>query len=245
MKMSELQYMEIRENENRKRNASNVRKKRKRRQRKRRILFGIGIVSLIVVIFGASRLFVKISNISDTATQTVSGNTTLTKKELEAEIPLLLQSDKRWGSIAYGDSDIAQAGCAPTCLSMVIIGLTKNEKATPDAVAMYSEQKGYYVEGTGTMWTLMTEGCQKYDIIGEEISLSKNAIWEALEAKHPIICSMRPGDFTTEGHFIVLTGIKDGKITLNDPNSRSNSKKTWSYEQLEPQIKNLWAFQKL
>jgi hypothetical protein len=53
---------------------------------------------------------------------------------------------------------------------------------------------------------------------------------------------MRPGDFTTSGHFIVLTGEADGKITVCDPNSRQRSEALWDYETLAPQIKNLWAY---
>lgn len=49
---------------------------------------------------------------------------------------------------------------------------------------------------------------------------------------------MRPGDFTTAGHFIVLTKTENGQIKVNDPNSRSRSK-IWNYETLEKQIKNL------
>ena len=45
----------------------------------------------------------------------------LTKKEKQAKIPLLIQWDKRWGYAPYGESDIGMAGCAPTCLSMVIV----------------------------------------------------------------------------------------------------------------------------
>lgn len=30
---------------------------------------------------------------------------------------------------------------------------------------------------------------------------------------------MRPGDFTTAGHFIVLTGTQDGLLCVVDPNS--------------------------
>lgn len=38
--------------------------------------------------------------------------------------PLLLQYDPRWGYAFYGDDVIAVNGCGPTCLSMVIAGLT-------------------------------------------------------------------------------------------------------------------------
>ncbi len=169
----------------------------------------------------------------------------LTKEELVAGIPHLLQWDARWGYAAYGDHNIiALAGCAPTCLSMVIVGLTGNENATPDAIACYAMQNGFYVEGTGTAWSLMTQGCRQWGIYGQELSLMESNIFSELEAGNPIICSVRAGDFTIEGHFIVLTGIEDGKIRVNDPNSISRSQKLWDYSTLEGQISNLWVFHK-
>lgn len=166
----------------------------------------------------------------------------LTEEEIRENIPLLIQWDKRWGYASYGDSNIGLSGCAPTCLSMVITGLTKDKTATPYAVADYAMKEGYYMEGSGTAWSLMTDGAGAFGIEGRELPLDKNTVYLELEAGHPIICSVRPGDFTTEGHFIVLAEIRDGKIAVNDPNSRGRSSVLWEYDILEPQIKNLWAF---
>lgn len=168
----------------------------------------------------------------------------LTKEELKKDFPLFLQWDSRWGYVDYGDSKIGLSGCGPTCISMVAVALTGDRKATPDAVSEYAEQKGYYQKDTGTAWSLMTEGCRHFGIVGEELCLDKNVIMNALDEGHPIICSMRPGDFTSKGHFIVLVGTKDGKIVVNDPNSRQRSNKLWDYEILSGQIKNLWVFSK-
>lgn len=88
----------------------------------------------------------------------------------------------------------------------------------------------------------MTEGAQHFGVDGEEISLSESEIFSELESGSPIICSMRPGDFTTTGHFIVLTGTDGEKIRVNDPNSKARSAQLWDYETLEYQINNLWAF---
>lgn len=162
----------------------------------------------------------------------------------KGEVPLLLQWDERWGYGNYGESCIAVSGCAPTCLSMVIAGLTGDNSITPYDVGKYSEENGFYVKGTGTSWSLMTTGSSHFGIKGKEISLSENVIYNELKAGHPIICSMRKGDFTTTGHFIVLTGVKDGKIKVNDPNSTQRSEILWEYDRLESQIKNLWAFSK-
>ena len=88
----------------------------------------------------------------------------------------------------------------------------------------------------------MTAGAEHFGVQGQELGLSENGILSELESGHPVICSMRPGDFTTTGHFIVLTGVEDGKIRVNDPNSRQRSEELWDYDTLEYQINNLWAF---
>lgn len=167
----------------------------------------------------------------------------ITEDDLSTPVPLLLQWDTRWAYVPYGDSDVGQSGCAPTCLSMVIVALTGDTEATPNAVAAYSENNGYYVKGTGTSWSLMTDGSSSFDISSRELPLSKSVIFSELESGHPIICSLRPGDFTTTGHFIVLTEVVDGEIRVNDPNSKARSSKLWSFETLEGQIKNLWVFE--
>ena len=88
----------------------------------------------------------------------------------------------------------------------------------------------------------MTEGAAFFGVQGRELALDENRIFETLEQGQPIICSVRPGDFTKGGHFLVLVGVEDGKIRVNDPNSRIRSEKLWDYETLAPQIKSLWAF---
>ena len=165
--------------------------------------------------------------------------------ELAEEHPIILQWDKRWGYAPYGDSDIGMAGCAPTCLSMVVLQLTKDSGATPDKVADYAMENGYYLEGTGTAWSLMTEGGTAFGVKGEEIPLDEARINQALSQGHPVVLSLRPGDFTTEGHFIVLVEKQDGGYVVRDPNSRARSQKLWDYGTLEPQIKNLWEFQRI
>lgn len=158
------------------------------------------------------------------------------------EIPLLLQWDERWGYASYGENMIAISGCAPTSLAMVISGLTGDTSITPYKVAKYAEDNGFYIDGTGTSWSLMTSGSEFFGIDAKQISLSKDNIFSELENGHPIIASMREGDFTTAGHFIVLTGVSNGKIKVNDPNSKKRSSLLWDYDRLESQIKNLWSF---
>ena len=160
---------------------------------------------------------------------------------IKGKFPLLLQYDERWGYGIYGDNVIAINGCGPTVLTMVIAGLTGRNDITPYDIAAFSEREGYYQE-EGTSWLLFTEGIKQYGITGENIPLSESIINENLVQGHPIICSMRKGTFTTTGHFILLTGIKDGKYIVNDPNSRERSNTLYSYDEISYQIKNLWSF---
>ena len=167
----------------------------------------------------------------------------LTKSEKKEDYPLFIQWDKRWGYASYGTSSIGISGCGPTCLSMVIYGLTENELATPDKVARYSEEQGYDIEGTGTSWELMTDGAAAFGVTGSELSLDESSMKQVLDAGHPIICAMRAGDFTAAGHFIMIYGYDKKGFIINDPNSRTRSEKRWTYEELNGQIKNLWSYQ--
>lgn len=160
---------------------------------------------------------------------------------VQGQFPLLLQWDARWGYVRYGDDLLAVTGCGPTCLAMAAAGLTGDNAITPAAVAEQAQRDGYWVDGV-TSWGLMTDGCRAWGLVSEELPLTESAVTGALEEGQPIICSVRPGDFTTTGHFILLTGVEGGNIRVNDPNSPQNSGRTWTYDELEPQIRNLWAF---
>lgn len=156
-------------------------------------------------------------------------------------LPLFLQWDERWGYTVYGSNVMGLTGCGPTCLSMVCLHLLQDANYTPRYVADFAEENGYYVEGSGSAWTLISEGGETLGLDITEIPLDENRMMKNLELKNPIICIMGPGDFTTAGHFIVLAGCKDGKFVVNDPNSITNSERLWSYDELKGQIKNLWV----
>lgn len=157
------------------------------------------------------------------------------------DIPLLLQWDKRWGYKKYGDDYIAVNGCGPTCLSMVVGHLTKNDRFNPYFISQYAYKRGY-LNDIGTSWELMTVGARTLGVNVEEIALDENIIRDCLDSGYPIICSMSKGIFTSTGHFIVLREYKDGKIYVNDPNSIEKSKRGYEFKDIKNQIKNLWCY---
>lgn len=159
-------------------------------------------------------------------------------------IPHYLQWDERWGYASYGTSIIAASGCGPTCMSMVIVGLTGDASATPYRMAKYSEEHGYIDEGNNTYWAFLESAAKDWGLTCTEGMLDESSLASELQEGHPVICSMLPGDFTDTGHFIVLTGYENGQVTVNDPFSISNTEKTWNFADISSQIKEMWVFYK-
>ncbi len=165
---------------------------------------------------------------------------------IQNEIPLFIQWDKRWNLCPYGNSTIGIGGCGPTSLAMVIVGLTGDTNINPKIVADYSAANGYRIDGVGTSWGLFTSGAINFGLKGTEISRSAENIISSLKNGNPIISSMKPGHFTSSGHFIVLTGINEnGKIIVNDPNSTKLSSLEWDISLIINESKGMWSFEKL
>lgn len=160
----------------------------------------------------------------------------------KGQIPLLLQWDERWGYAPYGTSIIAVSGCGPTCMSMVVAGLTGDASVTPDKVAAYGSANGYVDEENNTLWRFMQEAPANWNVKARELPLVESMVQAELQAGHPIICSVTEGDFTTSGHFIVLTGYNNGTVTVNDPFSNKNSAKLWTFSAIQDQIKAMWVY---
>lgn len=165
----------------------------------------------------------------------------INEQEKGQSFPLFLQWDSRWGYQNYGGDNIGLSGCGPTCLSMVMYYLTRDESFTPDRIAGYSMEHGYYVEGTGTAWALLTDFPSLYGVKVTELGAAEETLKAELDDGSILICAMRKGDFTLSGHFIVIYGYEDGKFLVNDPNCAARSR-GWSFEQISSQIKNIWAY---
>ena len=133
----------------------------------------------------------------------------------QGTIPHLYQTDAAWASAPYAGSDVFEAGCGPTCMSMVYAGLTGKTDRDPAAMAAFSE----------------------------ELPADANTLLSALREGRPVIASVRPGDFTTEGHFIVIAGIDEkGGLVVHDPNSPTRSAQAWDVQRILGQCANLWAY---
>lgn len=162
--------------------------------------------------------------------------------EQPEDYPLFLQWDPRWGYMSYGSiGNMGSSGCGPTCLSMAVFYLTGNRECTPDVVARYSLDNGYYVTNVGTAWALIDEYPTKYGLTVTHPSLSEENLKDELDEGNILICSVRPGDFTSAGHFIVIYGYDENGFKINDPKCIYRSRLSWTYEQIQDDIKRTWS----
>lgn len=173
-----------------------------------------------------------------------SGEYTMTEFENLEEIPHFMQWDPRWGYEEYAGSLMGLSGCGPVCLSMVAVYLLDDISLDPLYVAAFAEENGYAAKNNGTKWILMSEGAEKLGLTSRELPLHKQTMIDELNKGNPVICIMGEGDFTSSGHFIVLTSYTDGGFSVLDPNSKARSEQIWTYERIESQIRNLWSFSK-
>lgn len=157
------------------------------------------------------------------------------------EVPELYQTDPAWAAEPYAGGTVGENGCGPTCLTMAYVALTGRDDMTPADMAAFAERGGYTVDGM-TAWSFMTEGAAQLGLTSEELPADASQVRAALEAGSVVIASVRPGDFTTTGHFIVLAGLaEDGTVIVHDPNSAERTHTTWDIERVLGQASNLWA----
>lgn len=163
-------------------------------------------------------------------------------KASKGSVPFLLQYDSRWAFYPYGSSVMGYTACGPTCLSMAAIGLTGDGSLTPIYISDFSEREGYYVSGVGTAWSLFTEGAAQLGLRGEVISNDEFEMKSRLDSGEVLILSMTTGDFTKNGHFIVVHGYDSEGFQVYDPSCVERSNVSWSFDRLYYQIAQVWSF---
>jgi len=151
----------------------------------------------------------------------------LTPSELAAPIPRFYQNDERWSKLPYGNSTIGSGGCGPTSTAMILTGLTK-KVVSPVEMAYLSAGNGYKVK-EGTSWGFFSFAAKKYGLSVKQVGPSDyDEVMEALQNGKPVIATVGPGHFTSDGHIIVLVAIDEEGIIVNDPyDPKNNKNRSW------------------
>ena len=162
-------------------------------------------------------------------------------------VPLFIQWDKQWGYLDYTGSVAGLAACGPTCMSMIMYHFTRDPMYTPAYMMKFAESNpSWAVKGYGTQWAFFKEGGKALGLDVKELNSdqmkSEKQIAKVLESGRIIVMNVKPGIFTTVGHYMLVVGYEDGKFRVNDPNSPTNSETLWEFEQFSDQIRMMWSF---
>lgn len=145
----------------------------------------------------------------------------------QTEVVYFNQLDERYANMPYGTDDIGGYGCGPTAMSIVVSSLT-SETVDPIAMARWSYENGYWCSKSGSYHALIPAAAKEWGLNVEGCSASEGQkIVDALSNGKLVVAIMLKGHFTSSGHFIVLRGVKDGKILVADPASYDRSSMEW------------------
>ncbi len=143
------------------------------------------------------------------------------------EVVYYNQLDERYANKPYGTDDIGGYGCGPTAMAMVVSSLT-DDLVDPVEMAKWSYEHGYWCSGSGSYHALIPAAAEAWGLSVSGCTASEpQRITDALCSGKLVVAIMSAGHFTSSGHFIVLRGVKDERILVADPASRTRSEQSW------------------
>lgn len=210
------------------------------------LLGGFLVISSLVIL--SSKIFHFDNNVN--GQQDFSANANQYLQEHGQDFPLLVQTDSRWSSKAYGSgsaqNDLATNGCAITSLAM-ILSYWEHRTVYPTEILQWSGNQ-YYEPGQGTAWSIFPAFAQNYGLTVEDLGKDQGKIQQHLNQNQPIVVSVNPGEFTDVGHIMVIKkDLQSDQIIVYDPNDSPDKEhymKKYSMDELMSQLANAWVYTK-
>lgn len=146
------------------------------------------------------------------------------------------QNDPRFANESYklsndyddenNDSQtIAVRGCGPTSLAMVASQLT-GKSIDPVSLANIATNNNYSTD-VGTTPEYFNDVGTGLGLSVHQQASTKNNLINALSSNSPVILQGNSNNsdtpYTNRGHYVVATGMRNGKITINDPRGQMTS----------------------
>ncbi|MBM6803319.1 transglycosylase SLT domain-containing protein [Mediterraneibacter glycyrrhizinilyticus] len=160
------------------------------------------------------------------------------------EVIYFNQLEEPWASLPYSTSTVAEAGCGPTSMAIVISTLT-GKNVTPEMTKTFAEKNGEYVPGQGTSHSFIGNAAAHWGLTCERVGKDRmgDVVQALKEGKMVVeICEAYTITGGSSGHFIVLTGVtRDGYITIADCASRERTGKVYSVETIKSYGRDLSA----
>ena len=164
-----------------------------------------------------------------------------------------LQTDKRWKDKPYQTSEetntIGNAGCGPSCASMLIETIT-GKTFTPEDACNWSMKHGYKATAQGTYYSYFVPQFKAFGIdckrvnginaYGKPSSPVHKEAFDLLKQGYYLIVLMGKGLWTSGGHFVVVWWVDD-KVRINDSNSTKDARMNGDLNTFKSQAAYYWA----
>lgn len=176
-------------------------------------------------------------------------NCSFTEDELNCEsIPAFYMNDYRWCYETIGGRYIYTGGCAVVSISMVYVGLTGDGYYDPVRVSRKAEELdasgflgGVRNSEIGNICEAIGLKYNGYNFdVSEEGSGAPNEsqMKEILDSGRPLILNMKGETFGS--HALVVRDYDETGFIINDPASPEKSARTWTFDELAPEILRYW-----
>lgn len=158
-------------------------------------------------------------------------------RNLMRKTPYFSQTDKRWAGKSYSVGTMANLGCGPTVMAMVLNRkLNTNDIYPTNTMAVARD----YSSRDGTDWQYFIEGVEAYGLKSYDIPIHKEAFIQALK-DNPIVIRVGPGTFINAGHYMVVDSYKNGSFLINDPmNMKKTTQENIPWSRLRSEVTVAW-----
>lgn len=158
-------------------------------------------------------------------------------QNLMRKTPYFSQTDKRWADKPYSLGTMANMGCGPTVMAMVLNRkLNTNDIYPTNTMAVARD----YSSRDGTDWQYFIEGVEAYGLKSYDIPIHKEAFIQALK-DNPIVIRVGPGTFINAGHYMVVDSYKNGSFLINDPmNMKKTTQENIPWSRLRSEVTVAW-----
>jgi len=138
------------------------------------------------------------------------------------------QNNDEFAKIPYGTANVKSSGCGPISLTMALNYVHGNNVVSLEEVLKWADENNMYEENAGTRWSLVRNFPNTVSVDCKELYIGNYERFKtSLSEGEVYVTTMDSGHFTDNGHFIVITEIKDDKVSVLDSASICRSLKKW------------------
>lgn len=160
------------------------------------------------------------------------------------------QYDSKWKKVIFTKNNnynktqnIGNSGCGPTAMAD-IVATWWDKRITPVEMCALAVSAGFRTENSGTAWGFFKYVAKKYSASNFIQTSSYTTAEKAVKNGAYVVCSVGPGVWTKNGHYICWWKVDDTYVYICDPGGSSSARAKSNKSNLKSQAKQYFIFYK-